>query len=180
MPGPSGRASDIRSLVHGTANPVFRMPPGYSVEIALSASTLNGVIATRLGGWVWATNSWLIPGYETPTIPTRLSWHPRLGGDRLDGVVAVEALGVLEVAERAAAAAGAAHVDADVGVAEAQRTGRRSPATRGRWGNSPSTRRRSGTGRPSGGPGNHTLADSVVPSRVVMYPSPSVGSRCSA
>jgi hypothetical protein len=49
------------------------MPPGYNVEIELSARTLNGVIAARLGGWVWATNSWLMPGYETPTMPTRLS-----------------------------------------------------------------------------------------------------------
>ena len=48
------------------------MPPGYSVEIAVSAITLNGVIAARLGGWVWATKSWLIPGYDTPTMPARL------------------------------------------------------------------------------------------------------------
>ena len=51
-------------------------------------------------------------------MPTRWSEHPRLGGDRLDDVVAVEQLGVLEEPERAAAAPAAAHVHADVGVAE--------------------------------------------------------------
>ena len=51
-------------------------------------------------------------------MPTAVAEHPRLGGDRLDGVVAVEELGVLEEPERAAAAPAAAHVDADVGVAE--------------------------------------------------------------
>ena len=43
---------------------------------------------------------------------------PRLGGDRFDDVVAVEALHRLEEAERAAAAAGATHVHAHVGEAE--------------------------------------------------------------
>ena len=43
--------------------------------------------------------------------------HPRLGGDGLDHVVAVERLHGLEEAERAAAAAGAAHVHAHVGEA---------------------------------------------------------------
>src|SRR5690606_16525832 len=43
---------------------------------------------------------------------------PRLGGDRLDDVVAVEALEVLEEVEGAARAAAAPDVDPDVGVAE--------------------------------------------------------------
>ncbi len=32
--------------------------------------TESGVIAARLGGRVWATNSWLMPPYETPAMPT--------------------------------------------------------------------------------------------------------------
>ena len=33
-------------------------------------------MAARLGGRVWPTNSWLMPGYERPTMPTLwLSTH---------------------------------------------------------------------------------------------------------
>ncbi len=35
--------------------------------------TDSGVIAARLGGCVEATKSWLMPGYEIPTMPTRCS-----------------------------------------------------------------------------------------------------------
>ena len=66
-------AAAISSIIHSTAKPVLRMPPGYRVEVAVSAMMLSGVIAARLGGRVWATNSWLIPGYDTPTMPTRPS-----------------------------------------------------------------------------------------------------------
>ena len=51
-------------------------------------------------------------------MPTRWSRTHGWAAIGLDDVVAVEALGVLEVAERAAAAARAADVDPDVGVAE--------------------------------------------------------------
>ncbi len=50
--------------------------------------------------------------------PDLVALHPRLGGDRLDGVVAVGGLDRLEVVERPAAAPAAAHVHADPGVAE--------------------------------------------------------------
>ena len=48
-----------------------------------------------------------------PIIPTLWFLHPRLAGDRLDHVVAVEALQRLEEVERATRAAGAAHVHVD-------------------------------------------------------------------
>jgi hypothetical protein len=37
----------------------------------VSSVTDIGVIAARCGGRVAATNSWLIPPYEMPIIPTR-------------------------------------------------------------------------------------------------------------
>ena len=46
-------------------------------------------------------------------MPDLVVQHPRLAGDGLDHVVAVEALQRLEEVERAAGAAGAAHVDVD-------------------------------------------------------------------
>ena len=36
----------------------------------MSSSTDSGVIADRCGGWVLATNSWVMPGNEMPTMPT--------------------------------------------------------------------------------------------------------------
>ena len=56
----AGRASYARSFAHASVKPVLRMPPGYSVVCVLS-TTDSGVIAARLGGRVWATNSWLMP-----------------------------------------------------------------------------------------------------------------------
>jgi len=41
---------------------VLSRPPGYSVEPYTSSITLSGVIAARLGGWVAATNNWVMPG----------------------------------------------------------------------------------------------------------------------
>ncbi len=36
----------------------------------MSSSTDSGVIAARCGGRVRATKSWVMPGYEIPTMPT--------------------------------------------------------------------------------------------------------------
>ena len=47
---PNGLACSTRSFVHLTANPVFKMPPGYSVDRKLSSSTDSGVIEFKLGG----------------------------------------------------------------------------------------------------------------------------------
>ena len=79
-------------------------------------------------------------------MPTSVELRPRLGGDGLDHVVAVEALDRLEVQERPARAAGAAHVDADVGEAERVVESARTGCCRAGSGRSRSTRRRSGTG----------------------------------
>ena len=56
----AGSASCARSLAQLSVKPVLRMPPGYRVVCVLE-TTDSGVIAARLGGRVWATNSWLIP-----------------------------------------------------------------------------------------------------------------------
>ena len=56
----AGLASSARSFAHSSVKPVLRMPPGYSV-VSVLLSTDSGAIADRLGGRVWATNSWLIP-----------------------------------------------------------------------------------------------------------------------
>ena len=56
----AGLASCTRSCAHENANPVLRMPPGYSV-VAVWSITESGVIAARLGGRVAAENSWLMP-----------------------------------------------------------------------------------------------------------------------
>ena len=53
-----------------------------------------------------------------PHRPDLVVQHPRLPGDGLDDVVAVEALEALEVVKRTARAAGAPHVDVDDGEAE--------------------------------------------------------------
>jgi hypothetical protein len=45
------------------------MPPGYRV-VWTPSNTESGVIAARLGGFVAAVKSWLIPPYEIPIIPT--------------------------------------------------------------------------------------------------------------
>ena len=60
----------MRSWVHFTAKPVLRMPPGYRVLRKLSSITDSGVMLLRLGGWVAATNSWLMPGNDRPIMPT--------------------------------------------------------------------------------------------------------------
>ena len=46
--------------------------PGSVVSTTASVLSMtdSGVIAARLGGRVAATNSWLMPPYETPAIPT--------------------------------------------------------------------------------------------------------------
>src|SRR5436190_6272316 len=67
--GEAGLASCTRSLAQERAKPELRIPPGYSVVAVLSI-TDSGAIADRLGGFVAATNSWLIPPYEIPIIPT--------------------------------------------------------------------------------------------------------------
>ena len=73
---------------------------------------------------------------------------PRLRGDGLDRVVAVERLERFEVLPRATRAARAAHVDAHGRVAERLREPRRGlVASRGSTGRSPSTRSRWGRGR---------------------------------
>ena len=86
-----------------------------------------------------------------PHHPDFVVQHPGLAGDRLDDVVAVEALQRLEEVEGAARAAGAAHVDVDD--REAHQVGDdRDPALRDRPGRrtrSPSTRSGSGSGRPA-------------------------------
>jgi hypothetical protein len=56
----AGLASCTRSSAHEKANPVLRMPPGYSV-VAVWSITESGVIAARLGGRVSAVKSWLMP-----------------------------------------------------------------------------------------------------------------------
>ena len=84
----------------------------------VSSITDNGAIAARCGGWSCATNSWLIAGIREADHADLVVRDPRLRGDRLDRVVAVGRLQLLEVVERAAGAAGAAHVDADGRVAE--------------------------------------------------------------
>ena len=66
-----------------------------------------------------------MPGYEIPTMPTLPFGDPRLRGDGLDGVVAVERLQLLEVVVRAAGAPGAAEVHADGREAEQLRDARR-------------------------------------------------------
>ena len=45
------------------------MPPGYSVD-AVASMTDSGEIASSDGGCVCAVNSWLMPPYEMPIIPT--------------------------------------------------------------------------------------------------------------
>ena len=91
----------------------------------MSSITESGVMAARCGGWCAATKSWVMPGYEMPDHADLAVRHPRLRGDGLDGVVAVERLEGLEVVARAARAAGAAHVHADGRVAEQLRDARR-------------------------------------------------------
>ena len=79
-----------------------------------------------------------------PTLP----FGPRLGGERLDGVVAVEGLQALEEVERATRAARAPHVDADDHVALQREHGRLlRGAARAGTGRSPSSRRAPATAR---------------------------------
>ena len=112
-------------------------------------ATDSGVIAARCGGRVAATQSWREGGVRDPDHADLAVRDPRLRGDGLDHVVAVERLERLEVVERAARAPGAAEVHADGRVSEDLRDARRRLAPdRGSTGRSPSTRRRSGTGRP--------------------------------
>ena len=80
-------------------------------------------------------------------MPTLWNLRPRLRGDRLDRVVAVEALHRLEGQERAARAAGAADVHADVGEAEGVEERGERRVARGCSGRSRSTPPPSGTGR---------------------------------
>ena len=63
------RRSACRCSAQATAKPVFRMPPGYSVE-AVASIVESGEIASRAGGSSCDTNSWLIAPYEMPIIPT--------------------------------------------------------------------------------------------------------------
>jgi hypothetical protein len=56
-------------VIHAVAKPSLRMPPG-SIVVLAAPITDSGVIAARCGGWVDATNSWVMPGYDRPTMPT--------------------------------------------------------------------------------------------------------------
>ena len=67
---PPGLASFWRSFAHSSAKPSLKMPPGRSVPRPVSEMTESGVIALRWGGFSWAVKSWLMPGYEIPTMPT--------------------------------------------------------------------------------------------------------------
>jgi len=59
----------ITLVIQLVAKPSLRMPPGSMVVLA-APMVDSGVIAARCGGWVWATNSWVMPGYDRPTMPT--------------------------------------------------------------------------------------------------------------
>ena len=75
-------------------------------------------MAARCGGRVAATKSCVMPGVRDADHADATVCDPRLRGDHLDRVVAVERLERLEVLPRTARATGAAHVDADRRVPE--------------------------------------------------------------
>ncbi|MCX5748390.1 MAG: hypothetical protein NT062_38545 [Proteobacteria bacterium] len=59
----------ITCVIHCVANPSLRMPPG-NIVVAESPITDIGAIAARCGGRRLATNSCVMPGYDSPTMPT--------------------------------------------------------------------------------------------------------------
>ena len=123
-----------------------------------------------------------------PHHPDLVVEHPRLVGDRLDDVVAVEVLQRLEEVEGAARAAGPAHVDVDDREAhevredgdavDRARPGSAYPypeySIRVGYGGGSRSARREGVpggrpGSPAGSVGGCTSMASFVPSRVVRY-----------
>ena len=66
---PPGALAASRSLIHWWVKPALKMPPGQAWSHG-SAMTDWGVTAARWGGLVVAVNSWVMPEYDRPTIPT--------------------------------------------------------------------------------------------------------------
>jgi hypothetical protein len=61
----------ITLVIHAVAKPSFKIPPG-SIVVLAAPIVDSGVIAASPGGLVEATKSWVMPGYDRPTMPTWL------------------------------------------------------------------------------------------------------------
>ncbi len=69
QPWPQGSAPSSTFSTHDSAKPSLRMPPGSSV-VSVLAMTDMGAMAANPGGRCEATKSWVMPGYDRPTMPT--------------------------------------------------------------------------------------------------------------
>ncbi len=128
--GPAGSASAERSLAHPNAKPSFGMPPGNErlVRVVDHRQRRDRGEVRRAG---LRDEQLRDAGVRDPHHADLAVGDPRLRGDGLDDVVAVERLQGLEVPPGTPRAPAAAQVDTDGRVAERLRDGRRRRAAVG-------------------------------------------------